>query len=125
MTLDIVIPTLDAAATIARTLSAVSAARGVWPCRVVVCDGGSRDDTASIAHTLGAQVISAPAGRGGQLMAAAAGQSDWLLFLHADTVLSPGWVTTAGAFMASPAADGKAFYLRTRTHLYRVEGKGI
>jgi outer membrane protein assembly factor BamB len=24
-------------------------------------------------------------------------------------------------FMASPAADGKAFYLRTKTHLYRVE----
>ena len=27
----------------------------------------------------------------------------------------------AGGFMASPAADGKAFYLRTKTHLYRVE----
>lgn len=26
-----------------------------------------------------------------------------------------------GGFMASPAADGKAFYLRTKTHLYRVE----
>ena len=24
-------------------------------------------------------------------------------------------------FMASPAASGKAFYLRTKTHLYRVE----
>lgn len=29
--------------------------------------------------------------------------------------------TLAGSFMASPAADGKAFYLRTKTHLYRVE----
>lgn len=27
----------------------------------------------------------------------------------------------AGGFMASPAASGKAFFLRTRTHLYRVE----
>ena len=26
-------------------------------------------------------------------------------------------------FLASPAIAGKAFYLRTRTHLYRVEGK--
>jgi outer membrane protein assembly factor BamB len=25
-------------------------------------------------------------------------------------------------FMASPAIDGRAFYLRTRTHLYRIEG---
>jgi outer membrane protein assembly factor BamB len=44
------------------------------------------------------------------------------------TVLKPGrafevLATNAldNGFMASPAADGKAFYLRTRTHLYRVE----
>jgi outer membrane protein assembly factor BamB len=44
------------------------------------------------------------------------------------TVLKPGrkldvLATNAleGSFMASPAADGKAFYLRTKTHLYRVE----
>ena len=43
-------------------------------------------------------------------------------------VLKPGRVLEVLAtnkldagFMASPAADGKAFYLRTRTHLYRVE----
>lgn len=29
--------------------------------------------------------------------------------------------TLSGGFMASPAASGKAFYLRTKTHLYRVE----
>ena len=29
--------------------------------------------------------------------------------------------TLAGGFMASPAASGKAFFLRTKTHLYRVE----
>lgn len=29
--------------------------------------------------------------------------------------------TLASGFMASPAVDGKAFFLRTRTHLYRVE----
>ena len=28
-----------------------------------------------------------------------------------------------GGFMASPAADGKAFYLRTKTHLYRIESE--
>lgn len=44
------------------------------------------------------------------------------------TVLKPGRAFEVLAtnvldngFMASPAADGKAFYLRTRTHLYRVE----
>jgi len=44
------------------------------------------------------------------------------------TVVKPGRAleviatnTLANGFMASPAADGKAFYLRTKTHLYRVE----
>jgi outer membrane protein assembly factor BamB len=44
------------------------------------------------------------------------------------TVLKPGRALEVLAtnkldagFMASPAADGKALYLRTRTHLYRVE----
>ena len=44
------------------------------------------------------------------------------------TVLKPGRAcevlatnTLADGFMASPAVDGKAFILRTRTHLARVE----
>jgi outer membrane protein assembly factor BamB len=44
------------------------------------------------------------------------------------TVLKPGRTfevlatnTLADGFMASPAVSGKAFFLRTRTHLYRVE----
>jgi outer membrane protein assembly factor BamB len=47
------------------------------------------------------------------------------------TVLKPGRTfeslaknTLDGGFMASPAVDGKAFYLRTKTDLYRIEGKG-
>lgn len=46
------------------------------------------------------------------------------------TVLKPGRTfevlarnTLADGFMASPAVDGKALYLRTRTHLYRVESR--
>jgi len=33
--------------------------------------------------------------------------------------------TLANGFMASPAVDDKAFYLRTRTHLYRVESPEV
>jgi hypothetical protein len=33
--------------------------------------------------------------------------------------------TLAGGFMASPAAAGKALFLRTKTHLYRVESEGV
>jgi outer membrane protein assembly factor BamB len=46
------------------------------------------------------------------------------------TVLKPGRAfevlatnTLADGFMASPAVGGKAFFLRTRSHLYRVEGR--
>jgi outer membrane protein assembly factor BamB len=46
------------------------------------------------------------------------------------TVLKPGRSldvlaknTLANGFMASPAVDGKALFLRTKTHLYRIEGK--
>jgi len=46
----------------------------------------------------------------------------------ATTVIKPGRTfevlaknTLDDGFMASPAASGKAFFLRTRTHLYRVE----
>jgi outer membrane protein assembly factor BamB len=46
------------------------------------------------------------------------------------TVLKPGRSldvlaknALANGFMASPAVDGKALYLRTKTHLYRIEGK--
>jgi outer membrane protein assembly factor BamB len=44
------------------------------------------------------------------------------------TVIKPGRTlqvlatnTLADGFMASPAASGKAFYLRTKTSLYRIE----
>ena len=47
------------------------------------------------------------------------------------TVLKPGRTfevlatnTLASGFMASPAVSGKAFFLRTKTHLYRVESRG-
>jgi outer membrane protein assembly factor BamB len=49
----------------------------------------------------------------------------------AATVLKPGRTceilatnTLADGFMASPAVAGKAFFLRTKTHLYRIESGG-
>jgi rSAM/selenodomain-associated transferase 2 len=105
--LDVVIPTLNAARSLARTLESL---RGE---RVTVCDGGSRDDTMTIARQAGAIVMVTEPGRGRQLVdGALAGSAPWLLFLHADTTLSKGWATTARQFMALPAA--KAGYFRLR-----------
>lgn len=91
--ISVVIPTLDAEATLAATLTAlVPAAVDGLVREVIVADGGSRDRTLKIADQSGAEVIEAARGRGVQLKSGAArARSPWLMFLHADTQLEPGW----------------------------------
>lgn len=106
--LAVVIPALDAAANLPATLAAVTAARALAVAPLVV-DGGSHDDTRAVAVRHGAAVLTAPRGRGSQLAAgAAAAGSDWLLFLHADTRLPPGWDGLVAAFAADPANRERA-----------------
>ncbi len=91
--LSVVIPTLNAERSLTRTLAALirPTVRGLVK-DVVVTDGGSTDGTRGIAETAGAKFIEGPRGRGTQLAAGAqAARGEWLLFLHADTVLQPGW----------------------------------
>ena len=98
--LSIIVPTLDAAAGLDRTLRA--AAPGAD--ELIVADGGSTDATDAIAARWNAKLVAAPLGRGSQLAAGAmAASGDWLLFLHADTVLAADWVAAARRFMADPA----------------------
>lgn len=109
MDLSVVIPTLNAAATLPAALDALGAA----PREVVVADGGSVDGTAAIAAARGCRVVTAPRGRGGQLAAGvAAASAPWLLLLHADTRLGPGWAEAAAAHIA--AAPDRAGYFRLR-----------
>lgn len=112
--LDIVIPTLNAAASLARTLAALGPQAGL-SLQVTVCDGGSRDNTQSIALEAGARVVTAPAGRGQQLAAGAeAGQAPWLFFLHADSRPGEGWADAVSRFVADPAGKERAGYFRLR-----------
>lgn len=109
--LSVVIPTLQAAGTLAATLDAVSGAIGVG--EVVVADAGSTDGTRAVAAEAGARVIAAPLGRGMQLAAgAAAATGEWLLFLHADTVPAPGWDGMVAAFIGDPANRERAAVFR-------------
>jgi rSAM/selenodomain-associated transferase 2 len=104
--LSVVIPALNAAAGLPATLAAL----GDTPAEVVVVDGGSADGTADLAARGGALVVLAPRGRGGQLAAGvAAARGPWLLLLHADTVLAPGWADAVRDAMRDP---GRAAYFR-------------
>ena len=108
--IDVVIPTLNAAATLGATLASLSAARADGLVRaVVVSDGGSTDRTVDIAAASGARIERGAPGRGRQLAAGAtAARAPWLLFLHADTRLAAGWERSARALMAGDGARGRA-----------------
>jgi len=99
--LSVVIPALNAEHRLADALSALVPAVVSGLVRdVVIADGGSSDATALIAEAAGAALIKCERGRGHQLRTgAAAAKGPWLLFLHADTVLEPGWEREARSFM--------------------------
>jgi rSAM/selenodomain-associated transferase 2/rSAM/selenodomain-associated transferase 1 len=107
--LSIVIPTLNEAALIGRTIRA-ALQPGV---EIIVADGGSTDGTREIATSSGALVIEAPPGRGSQLNAGAArARGSVLLFLHADTHLPPDYLDVVYRAMADPRVALGAFRLR-------------
>lgn len=110
--LDIVIPCLNAAGRLPATLAALGIGSGV---RVIVADGGSGDGSAASARAAGALVVDAPRGRGPQLAAgAAAGDAPWILFLHADTRLGPGWRDAVQRHAGTPDNRERAGYFRLR-----------
>jgi len=85
--LSIIIPALDEAAGIARSLEALAPLRAKGH-EVIVADGGSEDATRELAAARADRVISAPRGRARQMNAGAAVASgEAMLFLHADTRL--------------------------------------
>ena len=99
--ISVIIPTLNAERYLAETLAAlVPAAVDGLIREAIVVDGGSSDRTAAIVDAAGADLVRGGGGRGSQLAAGAArARFSWLLFLHADTVLAPGWEREASQFM--------------------------
>jgi rSAM/selenodomain-associated transferase 2 len=109
--LTVVVPTLNEASALPATLATIRAA--LPAAALTVCDGGSIDGTPALAAAGGAQVLAAPRGRGRQLAAgAAATDSTWLLFLHADTRLPPDTADALAAFAAAGGPPVATFGLR-------------
>jgi len=107
--LSVVIPTLNAAAVLSATLTAL----GRSPDQLIVADGGSTDGTQEIAASHGATVLRCTRGRGSQLAAGvAAAREPWLLLLHADTRLAPGWQEEVARHMRGPATRPGYFRFR-------------
>ena len=112
MSLSIVIPTLNAAGTLPAALANLGGPGAGSPVgEIIVADGGSDDDTVVLAEAHGARVVVAPPGRGPQLAAgAAAAVGDWLLFLHADTILDRDWTCCVGRFMTRTDRDRAGYF---------------
>lgn len=113
----VVIPTLNEERALSRTLLALRQLRFD---EVVLVDGGSRDQTVSIAQgrlqglsLQPARVMVSEPGRAQQMNAGArATRSDVLLFLHADTLLPPETRTEVERVLENPKYVGGRFDVR-------------
>ncbi len=79
---------------------------------VVISDGGSTDATRVIADEAGATVVTGARSMGGQLRRGCqAAKGDWLLVVHADTLLPVGWAAVVQAHMERERAGPAHFKL--------------
>ncbi|MFZ8951990.1 MAG: TIGR04283 family arsenosugar biosynthesis glycosyltransferase [Alphaproteobacteria bacterium] len=85
MSLAIVTPVVNGGFRFSEMLSSVK----MLADELIVVDGGSSDNSPLMAERAGAKVISTTKGRGLQCAAGAThATADWILFLHADTILT-------------------------------------
>ncbi len=112
ITVSIVVPALNEAGNLPRTLAA---ARRVFPAaEVIVVDANSTDGTAAAARSHGARVVHSTAGNRAVQMNIGAehGRGRVLLFLHADTILPPSAGIRLRKALADPSVVGGAFARR-------------
>ncbi|MEL6101810.1 MAG: glycosyltransferase [Pseudomonadota bacterium] len=104
--ISVIVPTLNAEAALPGCLMALTEGLEIGLIRdLIVSDGGSTDLTPALADDWGAEVVSGPPSRGGQLRrGCAAAQGDWLLILHADTQLAVGWSDVAARHLKTRKA---------------------
>lgn len=104
--ISVVIPAYNEERALPATLARVFAQTG--ECEIIVVDGGSADRTRDIAAGNGrTQLLTAPKGRAAQMNAGAGvARGEWLLFLHADTLLPDGALEAIAALPDDIQAGG-------------------
>jgi len=109
-TLTIIIPTLNEAFHLPLLLADLNQ----WPynSEITIIDGGSKDLTISIAQINGANVIKGyKKNRGYQLKTGALNaNSDWILFIHADSRLEQSWVKSLYRIIKNETSKNFAWY---------------
>ena len=82
---------------------------------IIVSDGGSKDNSLIIAIDAGARIISGCCGRGHQLRRSVRlADTDWLLFLHVDSQLSPNWAKFVKRHINSRPQKAGCFSMKFR-----------
>lgn len=112
--ISIIVPTLNSAATLPGCLEALieGLAEGLIR-ELIISDGGSDDATDAMAEAAGARVLTGPASRGGQLRrGCAAARGQWLLIVHSDTVLAPGWARVVAGHIDRAGAGTEPAWFR-------------
>ncbi|MCM1981757.1 glycosyltransferase family 2 protein [Lyngbya confervoides] len=105
-TLALCIPAYNAAAYLPRLLQSAQAQTQAFD-EIWVYDDCSRDETAAVARSLGAQVVSGEVNRGcshGKNILAQRTHCDWIHFHDADDDLTPDFVATAHTWMQQAEA---------------------
>lgn len=125
MLISIVIPVFRDADALERTLAATDFAGA----EVIIAsaDGDRSSDTLRAAHP-DLVWVTAPRGRARQMNAGAAvARGDWILFLHADTQLTPGWPGAVARADAEPRVNAGCFRfaLDSRSPAARVIELGV
>jgi uncharacterized protein len=105
--ISVVIPALNEAHNLPRTLEA---AQRCQPHEIIVVDGGSTDETVKIARSKDCIVLIAPRCRAVQMnRGAVVATGEYLLFLHADTLLPDDYLTHVKPVLGQPGVAAGAF----------------
>ncbi|HKN88087.1 MAG TPA: TIGR04283 family arsenosugar biosynthesis glycosyltransferase, partial [Nitrospiraceae bacterium] len=118
--ISIIIPTFNEEKALPATLRRVRETEGNY--EIIVVDGGSQDQTQALvranAHL---RLLTARKGRASQMNAgAAAARGEWLLFLHADTLLPEGVLKQLHEFEGDPSIQAGGFLHQFSGHDWRL-----